>query len=279
MTPERRKAIQERRRRKKREKQVLAVRKNHPPLPQPAHRSPIPPTIDSPRPQFVPRGERGPTPAGVVPRDYEGCVAVCFASGPGLTQDIVDLIRPFHFHRKIVTFGLNDTYKIVDYLDEFYACDQHWWKYHVENPYFEGGKSVLDIPSRIWGNQTAKPYLKKHAPHVNIIHGQGASGFSTNQALIHWGSNSGYQLLNLCYLFGVARILLVGYNMGVPPGKEQHFFGPHPKPMSQSNSYRGFVKQYRKIQPEIKKMIINCTEESFLDCFQKATLASELARL
>jgi hypothetical protein len=218
----------------------------------------------------------------VVPkRDHEGKTMVCFASGPSLTVEVVEQIRPYVEKGKLIAAGLNDTYRIVPYLQEFYACDQHWWKHHLANRH--DGLHVMDSQPdcRLWGNQTAAPTLNQH-PRINIIRGTGQKGFSETPNLIHWGSNSGYQLLNLCYHFGVARILLVGYNMQVPNKmgqKGHHFFGPHQKPMSQSASYKGFVKQFHTIQGHIKKMIVNCTPDSALDCFDKADLQDELSKL
>ena len=213
-----------------------------------------------------------------VPKDYEGKTAVCFASGPSLTKEVVEFIRPYHDAGKVVCFGLNDTYRIVPFLDEFYACDEHWWQFHLENP--QEGRHVLESQpeTRIWGNNTAIRTLQNHK-QIHVVRGNGTRGFSEDPKLIHWGSNSGSQLLNLAYLLGVSKMLLVGYNMCVPHKmgpKGHHFFGPHPKPMSQSAAYKGFVKQYHTIQGHIKKLIVNCTPDSALDCFQKGDLETEI---
>jgi len=213
--------------------------------------------------------------AAIIPRCYEGKTAVCFASGPSLTHDVVERIRPYHEAGRVVACGLNDTYRIVDYLDEFYACDTSWWDYHIAHDH--EGRNVLTQKARIWGNTTAELSLQAH--DINIVEGSSARGFSDNPRVIHWGSNSGYQLLNLVWLMGVKRILLVGYNMQVPNKlgeKAHHFFGPHPKPMSQAGSYQGFVRNYQTIQLDIRKCIINCTPDSALDCFHEADLQTEL---
>ena len=217
----------------------------------------------------------------VVPqRDHEGKTIICMASGPSLTPKVLDTIRPYHAAGDVVVAGLNDVYRICDFMDEFYACDQHWWKYHLKNPQNDGHLLDSNPDTRIWGNQTAAQTLNQYS-RVSICMGSGARGFSEKPELIHWGSNSGYQLLNLMWHLGgpTATFLLVGYNMQVPNKmgtKGHHFFGPHPKPMSQSAAYKGFVKQYHTIQGHIKKQIINCTTDSALDCFHKSTLEEEL---
>ena len=213
-------------------------------------------------------------------RDHPGKTFVCMASGPSLSEEVIEMVRPYQAAGDVVVAGLNDVYRICDYMDEFYACDQHWWKYHLKNA--QAGVHLLDSnpDTRIWGNQTAAPTLNQH-PRVNICMGRGAKGFSEDPELIHWGSNSGFQLLNLMWHLGgpKSKFILVGYNMQIPHKmghRGHHFFGPHPKPMSQSGAYKGFVKQYHTIQGHIKKQVVNCTVDSALDCFHKADLADEL---
>ena len=246
----------------------------------------VPPVLENPRTDYsqAPRRKAKFKPndhhpaSRNIPPDHFGKTVVCFASGPGLTEEVVEQIRPYHEAGKIVAAGLNDTYKIVPYLDEFYACDQNWWNYHINNPFFTDNKTVMDIPARIWGNQTAWKVLKRH-PHVNIVQGRGKKGFSPNRQLIHWGSNSGFQLLNLTWHMKPDRIILVGYNMQTPPSGMQHFFGKHPQGMSQSGNYRGFAKIFNQIDAKHRQYIINCTEESALTAFEKVPLEQELARL
>lgn len=229
------------------------------------------------------RARAAPNHVVVPQRDHAGKTFVLFASGPSLTQEVVEQVRPFVEEGLVIAAGLNDTYRIVPYLQEFYACDQHWWKFHLANP--QDGKHVLDSQPdcRIWGNQTAAPTLNQH-DRICVLKGNGGAGFSEKPELIHWGGNSGYQLLNLCYHLGgpESTFLLCGYNMQVPNkmGKKgHHFFGPHQKPMSQAGSYRGFVKQFHTIQGHIKKQVINCTPDTALDCFTKSELTVELDKI
>jgi hypothetical protein len=235
-----------------------------------------------------------------VPKLYEGLVGVAFASGPDLTAEVVEQIAPYVEEGSVVACGLNDCYRIVPYLQQFYACDEHWWKYHLNNPQPcmfpgydptpENGEPLVNLhvvtsqpDTMIWGNNTAVRTTSKYE-QIKTVMGNGNRGFSEDPALIHWGGNSGYQLLNLMYHMGFERMILVGYNMCVPEKmgtKGHHFFGPHPKPMSQAGSYKGFAKQFNTIQGHIKKKIVNCTPRSALTAFEFGDLHEqlELARL
>lgn len=219
--------------------------------------------------------------AVTVQPDHQGKIAVCMASGPGLTPEVIEQVRPYQADGSVIVMGLNDVYRACNYLDEFYACDGHWWKYHLANP--QDDRHVIDDLSaegcRLWGNMTAVSDLKPHLDTVNILQGEGSKGFSTNPAFIHWGGNSGFQLLNLAYHLGVERMILAGYNMSVPNkmgAKGHHFFGAHPKPMSQSAGYTGFVKNFNGIQTQIKTTIVNATPDTALTCFEKVDLQDEL---
>lgn len=210
-----------------------------------------------------------------IPPEHAGRVAVCFATGPSLTHEIVEQVRPYHEAGDVVCCGLSDSYRIVPYLDEFYSCDKMWWKHHIENSYLANGHTILDYPARLWGNVTARSILEKY-PHIHVVQGYSRGGFSPHRDSIHWGGNSGFQLLNLVYHMRVRRILLVGYNMGIPRNEPAHFFGAHPQGLPRTTNYRNFVKQYHKIDPKIRSMIVNCTHPSELDCFRVGDLQQEL---
>jgi len=195
----------------------------------------------------------------VVPRLYEGRVAVVFATGPSLTEEVVETIRPYHEDGTVVALGCNDAYRIVPYLDVHYACDPPWWEHHVKH------EGIMEHSAKKWTQETG--VADKYG--VNLINGVSSNGLSKQQNLIHFGGNSGYQVLNLALLYGCSRFILCGYNMSVPPGKPQHFFGMHPAPLSRGTSFGTFVNSYTTIQQEIRKLITNCTPESALKMFGK----------
>lgn len=198
-----------------------------------------------------------------VPRMYPGETAVLLATGPSLCDADIKYIRPFHEQGKIRVFGLGDSYRICDFLDVFYACDPKW---------FDCNPGVLKHPCKQKWTQD-KNAAKYGCKRVSGSSGQ---GLSVRDSHIHFGSNSGFQLLNLALHYGITRFLLLGYNMDVPKGQQQHFFGKHPKPLNQGNNYRGFAAQFEKIAPQHKSMVINCTYPTMLKCFTQMPLEKAL---
>ncbi len=234
-----------------------------PPAAKPPQAKPLPTREPPKRPaKKIPSGEF----AGIVPRLYEGRVGIVFATGPSLTGEVVETIRPYHEDGTVVTFGCNDAYRIVPFLDVHYACDPPWWKYHVEQC------DILAHPAVKWTQDPGVPDLYG----INRIAGKSGPGLSTLQDLIHFGGNSGFQVLNLALLYGCRKMILCGYNMGIPAGKQAHFFGVHPKPMSRSTSFGSFAASYDSIKGEQRKMIINCTPESALKQFEIRELSEVL---
>jgi len=205
-----------------------------------------------------------------VPCLYPNETAVLFATGPSLTKEVIEIVRPYHASGKVRTFGCNDTYYVVDFLDVHYACDEGWWNYH-------GEQALRTLPKncQVWTQDNRS----RNKFHINHIDGEYSPGlWITDRTKIHYGSNSGFQQLNLAYHYGIRKFLLVGYNMGLDKGKT-HFFGDHPSDIRRVSPYDKFLENYNKIQKDIKPLIINCTENSHLTCFRKSDLLTELARL
>lgn len=215
---------------------------------------------------------KGPVTDAIQPesivRRCEGGTAVLFATGPSLSDDVVSQVLAARMERKIFMFGCNDAYRIVPSLDAHYACDSGWWNVH----YAEIAQQ--DFPLGMW---TQEPHMSAaDFPALRRIAGRGGAGLSASQDKIHFGNNSGYQLINLAYLFGITTFILCGYNMSAV-NKKKHFFGDHPQGLNRTQSYTGFVKNFDTIKPEdLGIRIINATPQSALTSFEKLTLTQAL---
>ena len=198
----------------------------------------------------------------VIPKLYPNCEAILMAPGPSLTKEVVEKVRSVR--DRYVIIGVGDSYKIVDFLDEHYACDARWWNVHGEkiNELRPGLSSWChDDDGRKWG--------------AKQVTGKGKAGLSTDPKLIHHGSNSGYQTINLAYLWGCTKMILVGYNMMKVDGKA-HFFGQREEGLQMNSPYPSFASKFTSIQQEIKDTIVNCTHPTGLKAFRISTLEEEL---
>lgn len=189
--------------------------------------------------------------------------AILIATGPSLTKEVVELIE--EYKNDYIIIGCNDSYKLVDFLDIHYACDKTWWDVHGD----DFREKFPELESWTQDEGSAKKY------NLHLVKGEYKPGLSLVPNKIHWGSNSGFQILNLALLWGCSKFILVGYNMSRVNGVA-HFFGEHPKPLQKDSPYSKFVREYSTINDNIKKYIVNCTPNSALRMFKYKDLEEEL---
>jgi len=153
--------------------------------------------------------------------------------------------------------AVGDAYRLFPAAHWLYHCDAAWWDVHHGCPDFTGEKwsSTGD------GNDKTAA-AKRHG--LKLIAGRHREGFCLAPGIIHYGSNSGFQAINLALQFGCRRLVLVGFDM-----TRGHFFGEHPQPLIRNNDYRRFVPHFKRAAEMLPQgtEIINATPGSALTCF------------
>lgn len=204
-------------------------------------------------------------------RDYEDKGVkpfVLVASGPSLTQEQVDQCRG-----KAVVIVINNNYKLAPWADHLYACDPSWWQWHEDDPDLLAFKGKKWTQNQNWKEETER-FKQKH--HLTFIESKSEYGLSESPNIIHQGSNSGYQAINLAYHLGAKRIILLGYDMQATDGKS-HWHGDHPNGIK--SSYPAFVRHFNSMSAHAKELgleIINCTAKTALTCFPRKKLENVL---
>ena len=192
----------------------------------------------------------------MVPRQWEGQTAVLIASGPSLAKEDIDYCQG-----KARVLAVNDNFKLALWADVLYACDPDWWEYYQGVPEFHGQKWCANLTA-------------SNRYELNYVSGDHKPGISFDPELLHYGSNSGYQALNLAVLFGAKKIVLLGYDMQRTKG-EMHWFGPHPGKLNKSSNYAPWIEAFKSAVLDLEKQdisVINCTRETALDCFPRKEL-------
>ena len=161
---------------------------------------------------------------------------------------------------------VQDAFKLVPRADVVYGCDNRWWNHNGDH-----------VPKAIerWSTHDHETNDKRAAAEkydLNIIRGGSGNTFNLDGTKIHYGSNSGFQAINLAILFGAFDIALVGFDMRKVGGKS-HFFGEHPNGWG-GGDYNTFVRDFnvaaRKMPDTIR--ITNHTTGSALKCFPMQSL-------
>lgn len=197
------------------------------------------------------------------PTRWAGRIVVVAAPGPSLTEDVADACKGFP------TIVVNNAWQRLPWADVLFATDTAWWHFHRGVPSFNGEK---------WSSHGTSN--DKHdvwqAYGIHCIAGQHGAEFSTVPGQINYGSNSGFQAVNLAIQFGASRIVLVGFNMQSVGGKS-HFHGDHPKGLRNADPRRflTYFNQAAKKMPAGVE-VINATPDSLLTCFPKMSLDEAL---
>jgi hypothetical protein len=194
-------------------------------------------------------------------RNYDDKTFVIIASGPSLTSEDVEYCRG-----KAKVIAINDNYLMAPWADYLYFCDGKWWRWHQDKEEFKNFQGQIYTRHSEAGEQE----------NINHIQSKPEKGLSKDKDVIHEGSNSGYQAINLAYHLGAKRIILLGYDMQTTNG-ENHWFGLHPDKIV--SNYNNFVDKYNQMAPHAKEIgleIINCTRQTALKCFPRQELRKAL---
>lgn len=97
--------------------------------------------------------------------------------------------------------------------------------------------------------------------------------------VIGWGSNSGFQAVNLAVQFGVKAVLLAGFDMHAKNGV--HFFGKHERPLHNptEQTLQGWAACFDRAAGQLEGWgvrVINLSKDSALTAYPKMTFMEAL---
>jgi len=131
------------------------------------------------------------------------------------------------------------------------------------------GRDVVALgrvfPGKLWTQDNS---AAARWPKLNRMKGVNREGLGKN--MIHINGNSGVQALNLAYLFGSRRIILLGFDMKLGPNGERHHHADHPAPMVQNQTFEEWLHKLNKVARDLeveKCEVLNATPGSAMQCF------------
>lgn len=194
--------------------------------------------------------------------DWRGQTAVIAASGPSLSHE--DLVAAQIRGARIIT--TNTSYTLAPWADVYYACDMLWWKTNI-------AKIPATDRNRCWTQDRASAERWQ----LNWVRQSARPGLGTKD--LHVNGNSAFGAINLAYLFGARRILLLGCDMREVNGKK-HWHADHPKPCVQNMPFKEWLFKSVALARDLKAAgceVINCTPGSALTVWPMSTIEKELA--
>jgi hypothetical protein len=163
-----------------------------------------------------------------------------------------------------------------------YGCNEGFWVHYWQ-------EGLREYPAPKW--TTNKAAAERFG--LNWIAEKFALGLSSDPRIVHHGHGSGYTMLNLAYLMGASRIVLLGYDCKYAPdynGKNlevgsgpRHYWkesgGEYPSALQHwptASVKRGvhieLVELYRSVAKQGAVEIVNCTPDSAIDCFPRCDI-------
>lgn len=200
--------------------------------------------------------------------EWSACIVA--ASGPSLTAETAEAVAA----SGLPVLAVNDAYKRLPQADILYACDAAWWRERFGARDFAGERwSSIGRPGRFRHNDKSK---EQRLHDLRLVFGADGTGFSFDPETIHYGSNSGFQGVNLALLLGASVVILVGFDM-----RGSHFFGAHKQPLRNTSSYANFIRAFDLAAKKLPsdRRIINATPGSALGCFPRMDLHDALAEV
>lgn len=205
-------------------------------------------------------------------RLWPGETFVVIGSGPSLTLRQVADIWQARVLGRVRVIAVNTSYQAAPWADVMYACDYKFFEWHASTIFAKPGNfGFMGI------KVTVDRKAVKTWPRLKWLQGVDKPGLSGECGVIHYGKNSGYQAVNLAYLMGAAKILLVGFDHHFPRN-EAHWHGDHPDKVR--SWYERWLPGWQTVAhqlPELGLEIINCTPGSALTVFKSGKLKKEIA--
>ena len=93
--------------------------------------------------------------------------------------------------------------------------------------------------------------------------------------MIHQGGNSGYQAINLAYLWGAKQIVLLGLDCSPSKEGKAHWFGQHGPQLTQRQPFDLWQDKFPALAQDLAREgvpVLNASRETALRCFERVKL-------
>jgi hypothetical protein len=177
----------------------------------------------------------------------------CFILGGGPSLPVNKIDRLFG-HNVIV---VNNSYRLALWADALFFGDNRWLNQHGQDLDKFKGLIVTTAPEH------------RDTPKIHVIYRRNRPpGISEDPLWIAWNRSSGACAINLAYLMGARRIVLLGFDMKAINGA-RNFHDDYSKAMREP-PYQAFLSVFPAIAADCKRLgveVINATPGSAINCW------------
>lgn len=222
-------------------------------------------------PYTYPVNEPKPVNADLV---WGGATVVILASGESLTVEQCEKVHAWQLAPFNRVIAINTTFRRAPWADLLYACDGKWWTCvdpetkitYAEEASQHFAKENMWTQDRLAATQYGLHYIKSER----------RPGLSKAKGVIHQGANSGFQAMNLAYLAGARKFILLGFDC-----KGSHWHGSHPSPINTGMPHSTWKKEFLTLAADFEREgieVVNCSPGTALRAFRQGDLDEELAK-
>lgn len=195
-------------------------------------------------------------------RDEERTITVIGGGPTAAAASVAELAR-------FPAIAVNDGYRLHPSCEAVYAADRAWWKGHIQ----QIDKTCSEATRRFCPDDYT---CRSFGLEFRAVSTRG--GLSRDHFTLNAGGaigNSGAQAINLAWLAGARRILLVGFDMARGRGKD-HWFGDHPDGIRRESPYHVFVQGMWELARDLAAdgvQVLNASPDSQLKYWPRITTA------
>lgn len=170
------------------------------------------------------------------------------------------------------TIGINNAFRLGDWVDVCWFVDSrfYWW-YKKELDAYKGLKLSYNRHPELLGSL-------EYIEGVKTVKGSSGEGISLQG--IKFNSSSGGSSINLAYLLGAKKIVLVGFDMRFVNSKSNWWdYSNHM--LVREKGYDNFIKPFHRLKKDADMLgleILNATPGSALDMFKFVRLDENFKR-
>lgn len=192
--------------------------------------------------------------------NWNGETCVIIASGPTAKDAPLALLKNYC---KIIV--INNSWQLAPWADVLYAADDRWWTAQNGCPEFKGRKITPD-------HTAARRYGLELVYFTRAFY-----GFCFEPGFIGQGGHSGFHAINIAAQSGVAKIILVGFDMRLDLGG--HWHPDHPKVNPTAFNMKRWAQRLDEAAPALKDRgitVLNTSPVSALRAFPIMSLEEAL---
>lgn len=219
-----------------------------------------------------------------IPKIWEGGRCFILGGGASLPKQFnvpEQLIRDVYVGRKGIDayspylssiqgshiIGVNMAYRFGNWVDCVFWGDDSFLKRESKGLMAYQGIRVT------CANKLEHPY---HRFVKHVLRDRKQFGLTTNEGTVVWNKNSGAAAINLATQLGVKQIILLGFDMKLDAGSNQHWHKCYSSPVKTVGAtFKRHLTGFPAIAEDAKKLgveILNCNLDSAIDSFKKVSL-------